>query len=349
MNAGRLATFAVVLVVAVVAGASLADTRRTGVAAEPSPPAATTAAAERDRVTAIGSLADRLERLPVVEPGTYAGRIHRRLAACRWLATDLATGAEEDLTPPGRCPLWLPGWRYAFMFSFEQSANALSVRAVDVFQGTRPAGRIELPHEPTGGAAGTPRGWFALCLRGDRPETRIYRGARLVRRVPACGPVAFGEEFLFQDGARFRDAGGRVVLDLGDPPVYVQPAVNGLVVVVAQGTVAVYRGRRRIRSFPLPEGVPAAAVVDSDTSEQGETVVLQFHAVSAADIVVFRAGTDAVGRTQIGTVLRARVAPDGRSVAAVVAGVPVVLDATTLAPGARLALEPEAALMAWTR
>lgn len=64
---------------------------------------------------------------------------------------------------------------------------------------------------------------------------------------------------------------------------------------------------------------------------------------------MLRDGTDEVGRTQIGTVLTARVAPDGRSLAAVVAGVPVILDAATLAPVARLAIEPEAALVAWTR
>jgi hypothetical protein len=284
-----------------------------------------------------------------VQPGVLGGRIHRRLPACRWQATDLGTGVESDLTPPGRCPLWLPGWRYAFVFSVEQSAKAPIVRSVDVFRGTHPEGRIELPHEPTGGAAGTPLGRFALCLRGAAPETRVYRGVRLIRRVPACGPVALGEEFLFQDGARFRDADGRVVLDFRDPRVYAQPAVNGLVVVVARGRVAVYRGRRRIRSFPLPAGVAATTVVDSDASDDGRTVVLRFHAVSAADIVVFRAGTDAVGRTQVGTVLTARVSPDGRSLAAVIAGVPVVLDAGTLAPVARLAIEPESALVAWTR
>lgn len=348
MNAGRLATAAVMLVVAGVAVASLADTRRAGVAADPQPPPVT-ADAERERVTAVGTLADQLRRLPAVGIGDLAGRIHRRLPACRWQATDLATGAEEDLTPRGRCPLWLPGWRYAFAFSVEQSANAPIVRAVDVFEGAHATGRIDLPLEPTGGAAGTPRGRFALCLRGDRQETRLYRGATFVKTVRACGPVAFGEEFLFQDGARFSAADGRVVLDLGDPRPYVQPAVNGLVVIAAHGDVSVYRGRRRIRSFPLPDRVTAGAIVDSDVSEDGRTVVLRFHAVSAADIVVLRAGTDDVGRTQIGTVLTARVAPDGRSLAAVVAGVPVVLDAATLAPVARLAIEPEAALIAWTR
>ncbi len=348
MNAGHLATAAVVLVVAGVAVAALADSRGAGVAAEPQPATVTTDT-ERDRATAIGTLADQLGRLPTVGVGDFAGRIHRRLPACRWQATALATGAEEDLTPEGRCPLWLPGWRYAFGFAVEQSANAPIVRAVDVFEGTRSTGRIDVPLQPTGGAAGTPRGQFALCLQGDRQETRLYRGARLLRTVRACGPVAFGEEFLFQDGARFHDADGRVVLDLGDPEVYVQPAVNGLVVVAALREVSVYRGRRRIRSFPLPAGVTAGAIVDSDASEDGRTVVLRFHAVSAADIVVLRDGTDEVGRTQIGTVLTARVAPDGRSLAAVVAGVPVILDAATLAPVARLAIEPEAALVAWTR
>jgi hypothetical protein len=56
-----------------------------------------------------------------------------------------------------------------------------------------------------------------------------------------------------------------------------------------------------------------------------------------------------VGRTEIGTVLTARVSPDGRWLAAVIAGVPVVLDAATLAPVARLQVEPESALVAWTR
>ena len=350
MNAGRLATVAVVLAVAGVAGASLVDSGRAGPdPAETAPPPTSATKATPDPAVAVGSLSERLERLPLLAPGALGGRIHRRLPACRWQATDLATGTDADLTPPGRCPLWLPGWRYAFVFSVEQSANAPIVRAVDVFRGARQEGRIELPHEPTGGAAATPQGRFALCLRGDVPETRVYRGARLVDRVRACGPVAFGEEFLFHDGARFRDADGHVVLDLGDPQPYVQPAVNGLVVVAANGTVSVYDGRRRIRSFPLPDGVAASNIVDSDTSEEGRTVVLRFHAVSAADIVVLRAGSDDVGRTEIGTVLTARTAPDGRSLAAVIAGVPVVLDAATLAPVARLAIEPEAALVAWTR
>ncbi len=350
MNAGRLATVAVVLAVAGVAGASLVSSGGARSGPEPPEPATTGASAPAPELaSAVGSLAERLERLPPVVDGTLEGRIHRRLPACRWKATDLETGVDLELTPPGRCPLWLPGWRYSFQFAVEQSANAPIVRAVDVFRGTVAAGRIELPHQPSGGAAGTPQGRFALCLRGEAPETRVYRGARLVRRVRACGPVAFGEEFLFQDGARFRDADHRVALDFGDPELYVQPAVNGLVVVAAGRNVEVYRGRRRIQRFPLPDGVAAGNVVDSDASESGGTVVLRVHRVSAADIVVLRAGTDEVGRTQVGTVLTARVSPDGRSLAAVIAGVPVVLDAATLAPTARLAIEPEAALVAWTR
>ncbi len=347
MNAGHVATAAVMLVVAGVAVASLVDSGR----AKPDAPTTTSAPTDATPrlVAAVGSLRERLGRLPLVEPGAFSGRIVRRLPACRWASTDLTSGVDTDVTPQGRCPLWLPGWRYAFVFSVEQSANVPIVRSVDVFEGTRPTGHIDLPLQPTGGSAGTPRGRLALCLRGDRQETRLYRGATLLETVRACKPVAFGEEFLFQDGARFRDTDGRVVLDLGDPDAYVQPAVNGLVVVAARGEVSVYRGQRRIRSFPLPAGVTAGAIVDSDASETGRTAVLRFHAVSAADIVVLHAATDEVGRTQIGTVLTARVAPDGRSLAAIVAGVPVILDAATLAPVARLAIEPEAALVAWTR
>ena len=294
MNAGRIATVAVVLAVAGVAAASLVDSGRAGPdPADTAPPPTSATTPTPDPAVAVGSLSERLERLPLLAPGALGGRIHRRLPACRWQATDLATGADSDLTPPGRCPLWLPGWRYAFVFSVEQSANAPIVRGVDVFRGPRQEGRIELPHEPTGGAAATPAG----PLRAVPPRRRAGDAACTVapgssQRVPACGPVAFGEEFLFHDGARFRDADGRVVLDFGDPQLYVQPAVNGLVVVAANGAVSVYRGRQRIRRFPLPDGVAASNVVDSDASDEGRTVVLRVHAVSAADIVVFRAGTD---------------------------------------------------------
>lgn len=351
MNAGHITAVAVVLAVAGVAAASLVDSGRAKPGAEPAAPTTTSVenAATPRLAAGIGSLRERLHRLPLVEPGAFSGRIARRLPACRWASTDLTSGTDTDVTPPGGCPLWLPGWRYSFEFAVEQSANDPIVRAVDVFEGTRSTGHIDLPLQPADGAAGTPRGKFALCLRGDRQETRLYRGATLLQTVRACKPVAFGEEFLFQDGTRFRDTGGRVVLDLGGPEFYVQPAVNGLVVVAAGGEVSVYRGRRRVRSFPLPPGVTPGAIVDSDVSETGRTVVLRFHAVSAADIVVLRAATDEVARTQIGTVLTARVAPDGRSLAAVVAGVPVILDAATLAPVVRLAIEPEAVLVAWTR
>jgi hypothetical protein len=123
MNAGRLATVAVVVAVAGVAAASLVDSGRAGSDPQPPAPPPATTAATPDVAAAVGSLAERLKRLPLVQPGVLGGRIHRRLPACRWQATDLGTGVESDLTPPGRCPLWLPGWRYAFVFSVEQSAR----------------------------------------------------------------------------------------------------------------------------------------------------------------------------------------------------------------------------------
>ena len=254
------------------------------------------------------------------------------------------------MTPPGRCPLWLPGWRYSFEFAVEQSANAPIVRSVTVREGTRVAGSIDLPHEPTGGAAGTAGGQFALCLRGERSETRIYRAGRFVRRVPACGPVAFGSEFLFRDAGVFSDALGRVVLDFGEPAPFVQPTSNGLVVAVAirDRRVDVYRGRKRIRSYPLPDGVTTASVLDTDAANGGKAVLLRVQKGGAADILVLHEETAKVDRTTIGSVLTARLSPDGRSVAAVIAGVPVILNSRTLAPVARLAIEPEAELESWT-
>ena len=271
MDGGRLASLAAVLAVAGVAAASLADSRSSGGApraAATTQPATTPPPA--DTVPAVGTLTDQLERLPAVAPGELRGRIHRRLPACQWRSTDLATGADDDVTPPGRCPLWVPGWRYAFQFAVEQSANAPIIRGIVVRAGTREVGRIRVPEEVTGGAAGTPGGRLALCLHGSRDETRVYTGARLDRIVPACDPVAFGEEFLFQDGGRFRDDDGRVVLDLGRPPVFVHPVASGLVVAVTgDGLLRVYRGRRLLHERALPDGLRETDVLDADADRDG--------------------------------------------------------------------------------
>jgi hypothetical protein len=300
-------------------------------------------------VPAVGTLTDQLERLPAVVPGELRGRIHRRLAACQWRATDLATGADDDVTPPGRCPLWVPGWRYAFQFAVEQSANAPIIRGIIVRAGPREVGRIRVPEAVTGGAAGTPGGRLALCLHGARDETRIYTGARLDRIVPACDPVAFGEEFLFQDGARFRDADGRVVVDLGRPPVFAHPVASGLVVVVtADDHLRVYRGRRLLHDRTLPDGLHETDVLDADADRDGGSVVLRIRRGFQSDLAVGALRADDVQESRVGSVLSAWMAPDGRSVAAVVAGVPVILDAGTLIPRARLPLEPGASLEAWT-
>ena len=350
MDRGRLASLAAVLAVAGVAAASLADSRSSGGApraAATTQPATTPPPA--DTVPAVGTLTDQLERLPAVAPGELRGRIHRRLPACQWRSTDLATGADDDVTPPGRCPLWVPGWRYAFQFAVEQSANAPIIRGIVVRAGTREVGRIRVPEEVTGGAAGTPGGRLALCLHGSRDETRVYTGARLDRIVPACDPVAFGEEFLFQDGGRFRDDDGRVVLDLGRPPVFVHPVASGLVVAVTgDGLLRVYRGRRLLHERALPDGLRETDVLDADADRDGSTVVLRIRRGVQSDLAVVPMRGADVQESRVGSVLSAWMAPDGRSVASVVAGVPVILDAGTLIPRARLPLEPGASLQAWT-
>jgi hypothetical protein len=352
VDGGRLASIAAVLVVAGVAAASLVDSRGSGTAPRAAATATTrpaTTAPAPDAVTAVGTLTDQLERLPTASPGELQGRIHRRLAACQWRATDLATGADHDVTPPGRCPLWVPGWRYAFQFAVEQSANAPIVRGIVIRAGAREVGRIRVPEAVTGGAAGTPGGRLALCLHGTQDATRVYTGARLDRIVPACDPVAFGEEFLFRDGARFRDADGRVVLDLGRPPVFAQPLASGLVVAVTgDGRLLVFRGRRLLRSRPLPAGLQETDVLDADADRDGGTVVLRIRRGLQSDLAVVPMRGSGVEESRVGSVLSAWMSPDGRSVAAVVAGVPVVLDAATLIPRARLPLEPGASLQAWT-
>ena len=200
MNAGHLATAAVVLAVAGVAVASLVDSGRADVGRRAASPLGGDRRADRvdagpggrDRLAgrAAGAAADRSSR------GRSPGRIARRLPACRWASTDLATGADTDVTPPGRCPLWLPGWRYSFEFAVEQSANAPIVRGVTVREGTRAAGSIELPHEPTGGAAGTagrpvravparrPAGDPAVPRRPVRAARAGLRAGGVRQRVP---------------------------------------------------------------------------------------------------------------------------------------------------------------------
>jgi hypothetical protein len=353
MDGGRLASIAAVLAVAGVAVASLADSRGSGGPHRASTTTArattTTATAPAPTTPSLGSLADQLGRLPAVTAGELRGRIHRRLPTCRWRVTDLATGSDDDVTPRGRCPLWVPGWRYAFSFAVEQSASAPIVRGIDVVAGTREVGRIRVPEAVTGGAAGTPGGRLALCLHGLRDETRLYTGARLVRIVPSCDPVSFGEEFLFQDGGRFRDADGRVVIDLGRPPVFVQPTANGLVVAVTgDDRLLVYRGRKLLQQRKLPDGLHETDVLDADADRDGGTVALRIRRGLASDLAVIGMRGGDAQESHAGSVQSVWIAPDGRSVAAVVAGVPIVLDATTLIPRGRLTLEDGASLQAWT-
>jgi hypothetical protein len=350
VDGGRLATIAVVLAVAGVAGASLIDGRGSdgAPAATTESPPTTTAVAPAPN--ALGSLAEQLSRLPPVTAGQLPGKIHRRLPTCRWRVTDLATGDDRDITPGGgRCPLWLPGWRYAFSFAVEQSANAPIVRGIRVVAGARQVGRIRVPEAVTGGAAGTPGGRLALCLRGTDDTTRVYTGARLQRIVAECDPVAFGEEFLYQTGGRFRDADGRVVLDLGRPPLFVHPVGNGLTVVAtSDDRLQVYRGRRLLHERPLPDGLTETSVLDADADKAGDAVVLRIRRNLESDLAVVRMTGGDVQESHVGAVLSTWMAPDGRSVAAVVAGIPVVLDAETLIPRGRLTLEDGASLQAWT-
>jgi hypothetical protein len=349
MDGGRLASLVAVLAVAGVAVASLADSRSSGGTHRAAVTTAPTTTAPPATTPSLGSLAEQLGRLPEVTAGELAGRIHRRLPNCRWRVADLATGTDDDITPRGRCPLWVPGWRYAFSFAVEQSASAPIVRGIVVSAGTREVGRIRVPEAVTGGAAGTPGGRLALCLHGTRDETRLYTGARLDRIVPSCDPVSFGEEFLFQTGGRFRDADGRVAIDLGRPPVFVQPTANGLVVAVTDDDrLLVYRGRRVLHERPLPAGLHETSVLDADADAKGDAVVLRIRRDLQSDLaVVAMRGGDAQ-ESHAGSVLSAWIAPDGRSVAAVVAGIPVVLDAATLIPRGRLTLEDGASLQAWT-
>ncbi len=169
------------------------------------------------------------------------------------------------------------------------------------------------------------------------------------RIVPACDPVAFGEEFLFQDGGRFRDADGRVVLDLGRPPVFVHPVPNGLIVVATgDDRLQVYRGRRLLHEQPLPADLHETSVLDADADATGDAVVLRIRRGLQSDLAVVRMTGGDAQESHVGSVLSVWMAPDGRSVAAVVAGVPVVLDAETLIPRGRLTLEDGASLEAWT-
>ena len=168
--------------------------------------------------------------------------------------------------------------------------------------------------------------------------------------MPACDPVAFGEEFLFQDGARFLDADGRVVVDLGRPPVFAHPVASGLVVVATgDDHLRVYRGRAAAARSLAPRTASTRPTSSTPTpTATAAPCVLRIRRGFQSDLAVVPMRADDDQESRVGSVLSAWMAPDGRSVAAVVAGVPVILDAGTLIPRARLPLEPGAPLEAWT-
>ncbi len=342
MDRGSLASLAAVICAAGIAVAALADAGRSGsTGPTPTEPGA---AAPTTAPRSIGSVSERLARLPLVERGRFAGRITARVAACGWREIDLATGAQRDPAPPGQCPLWQPGWRYGYQFEVEQSARAPIVRAIDVIavDGRRVA-RIEPPATPNRGSAGTPAGRFALCLGGARPRTLLYRVGRPDGAVAACPPVAFDERFVFADGRRLLDEDGAVVLDAAGT---VFPLPAGASAVIARATITAYDGDGAAAYvWRLPRALAGSRVVE--VTGDSRTLVLRVHAVNAADIVVARRGADEVSYTRFGTVISAHPAPDGRHVAAVIAGVAVILDAATLAPLARLALPPGAVVADW--
>ena len=248
---GRLASIAAVLAVAGVAAASLADSRSSGGApraAATTQPATTPPPAET--VPAVGTLTDQLERLPAVAPGELRGRIHRRLPACQWRATDLATGRRRRSSRrPGAARCGCPAGATRSSSPSSSRRTRRSSAASSSAPAPREVGRIRVPEEVTGR-----RRRHARRPARAVPARRARRDARLHRRAarPHRARRAIRSRSARSSCSRTAPASATTTAGWCSTSagrrVFVHPVASGLVVVVT--------ARRSPARLPRP---PAAA------------------------------------------------------------------------------------------
>jgi len=199
----------------------------------------------------LGSLADRLARLPAVAPGELAGVLY--IGGCPTATLDLAT--LETATPPGEvCAA--PGARLGIRLSDLQGDNR-ELPVVDL--NGQP---VETVHVPDGwDYSGLAQQGIVFCRGDDRPEGRLRRFRGGTTRLPSCPLTQTRAGLMLYpggDGRSVIDERGRRVAALARP---FQAGLSG-VREVGDGLLAVdhelYRNGRRIASYDEGSTVVAA-------------------------------------------------------------------------------------------
>ena len=298
---------------------------------------ATTTAGGRDgtapttSLVALGTMSDRLARLPPVAPGELAGVLDVGGNGCSQLTIDLGTLARSG-TPRDLCAA--PGARFGIpLRDVRRDPQQLDVVDLD----GRPSETIAVPEGWDWW--GVARQGVVFCKGGVGGQGRIRRFGGATARLPSC-PLTQARDGLVFAGADQKsviDEHGRRLAALARPlPQF--PDVRAL----GDGLLAVdtdlYRDGRRIASFGQPDLTVLGA------SRDGKVVLLSD---ATGRMFVYRDGVrheiDGALGTQGGV-----VAPDGRRLVLQRDNRTLLeLDAATLRPLARLELGTRGQLLDW--
>ncbi len=299
-----------------------------GAAATPTAGATT---AEVQPLAGIGSLRDRLERLPPLAPGDLEGRVDLGGNGCSRQALNLGT---LDRTATRRDVCAAEGAEFG-------------VRLRDLRRNPAKLGVIDTDGNFAEDVT-VPAGWdwwgltadgLVFCKGRDQGRLRKFGGG--TEPLPSCPLTRAPQGLLFaaENRRRLVDGAGRVVVTLRRPlPGFasVRTFGDGLLAVDSD----LYREGRLIATYALADAVVLAA------SRSGD-VALVSDAARAHLAVVARDGE----RRAIDPALASRggtFSPDGRHLLLQRdADLLIALDAATLRPLARVDLDPEAELLDW--
>ena len=290
------------------------------------------ATAPTTSLPALGTLSDRLARLPEVAPGDLAGLLDFGGSGCEQVTLDLAT---FDVTGTERDVCAVPGAKFG-------------VRLRDVRRNPDELGVVDLEGRPAETVA-VPAGWdwwgmardgIVFCRGSDGPG-RLRRFGGGSTALPSC-PLTQARDgllFLGRDRRSIVDQAGRRLAAQRDRIsrfASVRPFGDGL---LAIDTDLFGPDGRRLGSFDDPDGLVVGA------SHDGRVVLVS--EAAGTRLILYRDGKP----HDIDQALATRgglVSPDGRQVLVQRdARLLIELDATTLRPLGRLLLDRRGELLDW--
>ena len=313
------------------ATAQRGDNSEHGHAAAAAAPKPGTTTTEVRALAGIGSLRDRLERLPAVAPGDLEGTIDLGGNGCSRQALNLGT-LERTATRRDVCAA---------------EGAKFGVRLRDLRRNPTTLGVIDTDGNFAENVT-VPPGWdwwgltsdgLVFCKGRDGGRLRQFGGGS--RPLPSCPLTRATQSLLFAtaDRRQIVDENGRRIVTLRKPlPSFasVQTFGDGVLAVDAD----LYRAGRLIASYDLVDGVMLGA------SRSGD-VALVSDVARAHLAVMTRDGT----RRSIDPALASRggaFSPDGRHLLLQRdSDLLIEMDAATLRPLARVDLDPEAELLDW--